>query len=155
MQGVNRSQLIGPQEPQLIGLNIVGTLRFVLPARFVRVAGPLRQHDVIVADRLIDETLRIGSHLLIAHHRIRCGERGDDVGVAPVQVPEIMQIAVREDDEAAILRAGIFASLLLADERILIFRFGLKDDEGEPLGIEQQEINKALCGFLKVVAEGV
>ena len=66
-----------------------------------------------------------------------------------------MQIAVRQDDEATTLRPRIFASLLLADEGILIFRFGLKDDEGEPPGIEQQEIDKALRGFLEVVTESV
>ena len=133
LQGVNGLQLIGPQEAQLIGLDVAGALRFVLPARFGRVAGPLGQNDVVVADRFLDETLRVGDHLLIAHHRIRCGERGDDVGIAAIQVPEIMQIAVGQDDEAAILRPGVFASLLLADERVLVLRLGLKDDEGKAL----------------------
>ena len=63
-----------------------------------------------------------------------------------------MQIAVRQDDEAAILRPRIFAGLLLADERNFIFRFCLKDDEREPSGIEQQKIDKPLRRFLEVVA---
>ena len=66
-----------------------------------------------------------------------------------------MQVAVREDDEAAVLRLGILASLLLTDERVLAFRLGLKDDEGKTFGVEKQEVDKALARLLEVLAEGI
>jgi outer membrane cobalamin receptor len=67
-------------------------------------------------------------HLLIAHHRIRGGERGDDVGIAPIQVQKIMQIPVRQYDEAAILGAGVFAGLFLPNEWSLVLRLSLEDN---------------------------
>ena len=73
------------------------------------------------------------------------GKRGDDVGVAAFEVPEVVQVAVGEDDEAAILGPGVLARLLLADERIFVFGLGFKDDEREALCVEQQEIDEALC----------
>jgi hypothetical protein len=36
-----------------------------------------------------------------------------------------VQVAVGEDDEAAVLGLGVLAGLLLAHERVLILRFGL------------------------------
>lgn len=40
-----------------------------------------------------------------------------------------MDVSVAQDDEAGILRAGIFARLLLADAGIFIFRFRFEDDQ--------------------------
>src|ERR1035438_8940662 len=56
------------------GLNITRAFGLALPTHLGRVAGTLRQHDVILADRITDEALGVGDHLLIAHHRIRRGE---------------------------------------------------------------------------------
>ena len=50
---------------------------------------------------------------------------------------------------------GVLAGLLLADERILVLRLGLEDDEREALGVEQQEVDEALARLLEVVAERV
>ena len=66
-----------------------------------------------------------------------------------------MPVAVREDDEAAVLRTGIFTGLFLADQRVLIFRFGLKDDEREPSGVKQQEVDQPSACLLEIVAKGV
>ena len=66
-----------------------------------------------------------------------------------------MQVAVGEDDEAAVLGLGVFAGLLLADERILALRFGLEDKKRETFRIEQQEVDKALGRLLKIVAKRV
>src|ERR1039457_2798126 len=74
LQAVNSSQLIRSQKPQLVGLNITRAFGPALPTHLGRVAGTLRQHDVILADRITDEALGVGDHLLIAHHRIRRGE---------------------------------------------------------------------------------
>ena len=64
-----------------------------------------------------------------------------------------MQVAVGEDDEAAVLGFGIFASLLLADERILVLGLGFEDDEWEALLVEEEKVNEALLGFLEVIPE--
>ena len=64
-----------------------------------------------------------------------------------------MQVAVGEDDEAAVLGSGIFAGLLLADERVLVLRFGLQDDEREAPRVEKQEVDETLAGLLEVFAE--
>ena len=83
------------------------------------------------------------------------GKRGDDVGVAAFEVPEVMQVAVGEDDEAAVLGLGVFARLLLADERVFVLGLGFEDDEGEALFVEQQEVDEAFARFLEVLAERV
>jgi hypothetical protein len=64
-----------------------------------------------------------------------------------------MQIAVRYDDETAVLRPRILTRLLLANERILIFRFSFKNYEGESLGIQQQKIYEALLSLFEIAAE--
>ena len=66
-----------------------------------------------------------------------------------------MQVAVGEDDEAAVLGLGVFAGLLLADERVLVLGLGFEDDEREALGVEQQEVDEALARLLEVLAERV
>ena len=155
LQGVNGLQLIGPQETQFVGLDVAGALGLVAPRRFGLVVRALGQHDVVVADLVLDEALRVGRDLLVADHRVRRREGRNEVGVAALQVPEVVQVAVGEDDEAAVLGLGVFAGLLLADERVLVLRFGLKDDEREAFGVEQQEVDEALARLLEVVAKGI
>ena len=64
-----------------------------------------------------------------------------------------MEVAIGEDDKAAVLRAGILAGLLLADERVLIFGFGFEDDEREAAVAQQQEVNEAFACLLEVLAK--
>ena len=111
-------QLIGAQEAQLVGLDEAGAFGFVLPGRFRRIIRPLSADDVVFADPLMNQPLRFGLDLLVAVHRIRCGKGGDQVGVAALQVPEVVQVPIGENDEAAVLRTRIPAGLLLADEGI-------------------------------------
>ena len=80
-------------------------------------------------------------------------ERGDDVGVAALQVPEVVQVAVGEDHEAAVLGLGVFAGLLLADEWVPVLRFGLQDNKREAFGVQQQEIDETLDRLLEVLAK--
>ena len=94
LQGVDRLELVGAQEAQLVGLDEAGSLGLVPPGRLRGVAGPLGQHDVVVADPFLDQALRVGFDLSVAGYRVRRRERGDDVGIATFQVPEVMQIAV-------------------------------------------------------------
>ena len=75
--------------------------------------------------------------------------------VASVEVPEVVQVAIRENDEAAVEGAGVLAGLLLADERLLVGRFGLEDDERKASGVEQKEVDEAFAGLLEIFAEVV
>ena len=66
-----------------------------------------------------------------------------------------MQIAVGEDDEAAVLGTGVLAGLLLGNQRIFVLGLGFEDDEREALGVEQEEVDEPFLGLLEVVAERV
>jgi hypothetical protein len=155
LQGVDGFQLIGAQKAQLVGLDVAGALGFILPRRFGRITRPLGEDDVVIANLLFDEALRVGRDFLVADHRIRRRERGDDVGIAAFEIPEVVQVAVRENDEAAVLVAGVFAGLLLADKWVLVLCLGFKDDERETLGVEKQKVDVALGCLLEIVAECV
>jgi hypothetical protein len=54
-----------------------------------------------------------------------------------------VQVAVGEDDEAAVLGPGVFTSLFFADEWIFVLGFGFEDKQREALGIEQEKIDEA------------
>ena len=53
-------------------------------------------------DRFLEQPLRIGRDLLIPNDRVRRRKRGDHMRVATVEVPEVMQVSVRQDDEATV-----------------------------------------------------
>ena len=155
LQRMDGLELVGPQEAQLVGLDVGRALGRVLPAGFRLRSWALREDDVVVADFFVRQPRRVGRDLLVADHRLRGGKGGDDVGVAALQIPEVMQVAVGENDEAAVLRAGVFAGLLLADQRVLVLGLGLQHQQRKALGIQQQEIDEALAGGLEVVAQRV
>lgn len=155
LQGVDGPQLIGPQEAQLVGGDVSRALGFVCPPGLGGVGRALGQGDVIVVDLFFDQTRRVGCDLLVAGDGFGRRKRGDDVGIAAFQIPEVMQVAVREDDKAAVLRTGVSARLLLADQRIFTFGLGFQHQQRKTLGIQQQEIDEALAGGLEVVAERV
>jgi len=66
-----------------------------------------------------------------------------------------VQVAIGKDDEAAVLRLGIFARLLFADERILVFGFGFENQQRKAFGIEQEKVDEAFCALLEVGAERI
>jgi hypothetical protein len=43
--------------------------------------------------------------------------------------------------------------IALGDERVFVLGFGLKDDEREAFGVEQQEVDEALARLLEVLAK--
>ena len=155
LEGGNGFHLIGPQEAQAVGLNEAGALGLILPCGLGGIAGALREDDVVGLNRFLDEAFGIGNGLLIAGDGRGRRKSRDQVGIAAFKVPEVMQVAVGEDDEAAVLGSGIFAGLLLADERVLVLRFGLQDDEREAPRVEQQEVDETLARLLEVLAERV
>ena len=66
-----------------------------------------------------------------------------------------MQVAVAQNDEAAVLRLGVFARLLFGGQRVDVFSLGLQHQQRETFVIEQKEVNKAFAGRLKVIAQGI
>jgi hypothetical protein len=50
------------------------------------------------------------------------------------------------------LQFGVLAHLLLADQRILVFRLGFEDDEREACLVEQQEVDEPIACLLEVLA---
>lgn len=66
-----------------------------------------------------------------------------------------MQVAIREDDEAAILRFGVLARLLLADQGIFVFRLGFEYNQGKAGIIEQKEVDETVAGLFEVFSECV
>jgi len=105
--------------------------------------------------RFLDEPLRIRRTFLIAGDRNGRGKRRDDVGIPALEIPEIMKVAVRQEDEAAILGLGVFTRLLLADERAFVLGFRFEHDEGKALFVQQKKVDEALLGLFKICAEGI
>ena len=147
--------LVGAEEAKTIDLDEAGSLAFILPSGIRGVAWALGEDDIVIPDNFFDKTLRIGRGLLVAGDRGGRRERRDDIRISAFEVPEVMQVAVGEDDEAAVLRLGVFARLLLADERAFILGFRFQDDERKTLFVEQKEIDKAFRGFLEIITEAV
>ena len=155
LQGLEGLELVVAKETQIVGLNEPGPLGFVFPGRLGGVIGPLGQCEIVGADWLPDQARRVGRDLMVSGYGIRRRECGDDVGIAAFEVPEIMQVSVGEDDEPAIQGAGVLAGLFLAHQWILFFGLGFQNDEGETLGVEQEEIDEAFFGLFEVMAQSV
>ena len=146
-------ELVGAQKAQVVGLDETGPLGLVPPRRLGGIAGPLGENDVVGGYRFVDQAQRVGLDSVVSGYGVGRRERRDDVGVAALQVPEVVQIAVGEDDEPAALRAGISAGLLLAHKRILIRRLGFEDDQRESLGVQQEEVYSTILRPLEVLSE--
>ena len=73
--------------------------------------------------------------------------------VAALQIPKVVQVASGEDYEAAVLRLGVFASLLLADEGLPLFALGLQDRQGKAFFVQEQIVYKAVGGFVEILPE--
>ena len=73
--------------------------------------------------------------------------------VALLQIPKIVQVAVGKNNEAAVLRLGVFARLFFADQRVLVLGLGFKYDERKTCLIKQQEIDETIRGSLKIFTE--
>ena len=50
---------------------------------------------------------------------------------------------------------AVCSGLLLADQRILVFRFGFEDDQRRSFLIKQQEIDKSGSRVVEIVTQGV
>ena len=99
---MNRPQLVGPNEAKFIGLNVLRPLWFVSPPDLRLVRRPLCEDDVIISDDFVDEALWIGFDLLISSDRGRRGKGSNDVRVAALQVPKIMQVTVGKNGSSGL-----------------------------------------------------
>ena len=117
--------------------------------------GPLGEGDVVLADRFDDQSLRVGLEGVVALERVGRRVARDEVRVALFQIPEVVQVAVGEDDEAAFLVLGVLPRLLLADQRVFVLGFGFQYEQGFAGLVEQQEVGEAVAGLLEVLAEFV
>jgi len=115
----------------------------------------LGANDIVRAHLVFYKALWIGRDLAVAGDRVRRRKRGDDIRAAAFEVPEVVQVAIGKDNEAAVLRLGIFARLLFADERILVFGFGFENQQRKAFGIEQEKVDEAFCALLEVGAERI
>ena len=95
--------LIGPEEAQTVGINIALAFSFILPRGVGGIIGALGKNNVVVAYGLCNKALGVGNTLLVAHYRCRLWKGGYDIGVAALKIPEVMQIAIGQDDKTAIL----------------------------------------------------
>ena len=155
LQRANCLLLIRTQEAQAVAVDEGGPLRFILPSRLSRIARPLRHHDVVVTHNLVHQAFRIGRRLLVAHNRRRCRETGDDIRIAALKVPEVVQVAIGKNDKSAVLSLGVLPRLLLANQRTLALGLGLQNDKGKAAVIEQQEIHKAIGRLLEILSQRV
>ncbi len=155
LDGLGRALLVGAQEAQALLLHEAGALGLVFPAGFGVVSGHLRAGDVVERHVLREQARGLGLEAGVALDGVGRGEGGDELWVALAQVPQVVQVAVAQDDEAAVLRPGVFAGLLFADERILALGLGFEHHEGKALFVEQQKVDEAFAAGFEVFAHGI
>ncbi len=113
------------------------------------------EHDIVLPHLFVEQALRDGRDFLIAFNGIGRGKRSDEIGIATFEIPEIVQVAVGEKNEATVQRTGVPARLLLADRRVPVLRLGLQNDEGKSPGVEQEKVDKSPGDLLEIVAQGI
>ena len=94
--------LIRAEKAESVGLDEGRSLGFALPSRLGGVARALGQNDVIVIHRFRDQLLGVGGDFLESDHRGGSGKCRDDGGIPSLQVPEVVDVPVGKDDEAAV-----------------------------------------------------
>src|SRR5450830_277587 len=79
-------------------------------------------------------------------------ETSDNRRIALLQVPEVVQVAVGQDDKAGVLRLKVSPSILLADQGVLVLGLRLQHDKRKCMAVQQQEVDETVDGFLEVVS---
>ncbi len=155
LDGLRRALLVRAHEAQAVFADEFGLLCRVLPSCRCVISGHLGAGDVVQRDVFSHQSRRVWLKLGIAFDGAWRRKAGDEVRVAVVQIPQVMQVAIAQDNEAAILRFGVFAGLLFADERVLVFGLGFEHNQREALFIKQQEVDKALAAGLVISTHGI
>ena len=151
----HRPKLVRTEELQFGILDETVALTGIVPSGIVPVVRILSCRNVIGLDLFADQSIGVRLERVKVSQRIRRRELGYQDGVALLKVPEVMQIAVGQDDKPDILRMGVFPGLILADKRIKLFGFRFEDGYREAAFLQQEVINVAARGSFEVVAEGI
>lgn len=77
------------------------------------------------------------------------------MGIAPLQIPEVVEVPVRKDDKAAVLRLGVSPRLLFADEGVFGLCLGFEDDKRKSLFVQKEEVDEAPADGLEVFSESI
>jgi len=118
LQSMDGPQLVLAQQAQTSILDECGALGFVEPAGISLINGILGNSDVIGGDHFPDQALGIWFEGLTVCDGGGSGELGNDLWIATFKIPEVMQVAVGEDDKADVFGFGVGAGLLFADKGI-------------------------------------
>ena len=153
LKGSDGVELIRAQESQAVGADEIGALRFVQPRGFGGVRRALGERDVIFPDALVGEARRVGLDLAIVRYGILRGKRGYDGGVAALQIPKVVEVAVGQDDETAAERARVPPRLLFGGERVFVGRFGFENGDGALPRVKQKEVRPPGGRLLEIVSE--
>ena len=151
----NCTELVRTKELQSGIFDECVLLRGIVPPGIVPVVRILSCRNVIGLDLFADQSVGVGLERVKVPQRIRRRELGYQDGVPLLKIPEVMQIAVGQDDKPGILRMGVFPGLFLADKRIKLFGFRFEDGYREAALLQQEVINVAARSFFEVVAEGI
>ena len=123
----------------------------------IGVAGVIRrfgENDIITGDLLGRDAARIRLEGIQHAKGCKRGKTRDAGGIVFFGIPEIMQVTVGEEDVARFLCIGVFARLLLAHQRVLVFGFGFEDADREAVIVQEEIIRGAFFGgTFKIRAE--
>ena len=131
------------------------TFRLILPSSFRFVAGHLCERNVVTPDNFGDELVGFGFVALVVLNRFGARKLCDEIRIAVLHVPKVMQITVGENYVAATVVTCVLPRLLLADQRIFVFGLCLKHDDWESVFIGEQKIDVAVARGFKVVTQFV
>ena len=129
--------LIAAKEAKLVLFTERGPFHLIFPGSLVGISGHLGEGYIVQIYNFIGKALSVWLEFVMVFDGIRAGEFGDDAGVALLQIPEIMDVAVRQDHEAGILLSCIATRLFLGSEGVLSLGLRFKDDQRFAFTVEQ------------------
>lgn len=113
----------------------------------------LGENDKVTLDFLGKEPLGVWLGGVVVLDLVRARKCRDDRWIALFKIPQVVNVSVAEDHEASILRAGVFACLLLADARIFVLGFRFEDNERLAVLVQQQEVDEAVRALFEALAK--
>src|SRR3989344_4006026 len=106
---MNSFKLVWSQDSQIFVPQILFARFFFDITRIILEIWILRQCDIISFDFFICQSLIVRFEVLSVLQRLLCWEFGDNFGVASFQIPKVMEISVRKDNEASVFSVSVFS----------------------------------------------